>query len=84
MDICRIQHCSLSWKETNFLSVLSGYLGFVPQSKGMLVKLTGCSKLAVDVNVSMNTSVSLHLYCDRLVTCPSSHPLTAEIDSSPN
>merc|ERR1712035_100792 len=58
--------------------VLSGYSGFLPQSKDMHDRLIGVSKLPVGVNVSEWLSVSMWQPCDKLATCPGCTPPLAQ------
>merc|ERR1712035_232177 len=58
--------------------VLSGFSGFLPQSKDMHVRLIGDSKLPVGVNVSVSGCLSMCQPCDKLATCPGCTPPLAQ------
>lgn len=54
--------------------LLSRYSGFLPQSKGMQVRLTGNSKLAQGEKAIVDGCFS-HWPCNELVTCPECNPI---------
>ncbi|MEQ2234531.1 hypothetical protein ILYODFUR_032645 [Ilyodon furcidens] len=69
------------------LHVLTGYSGFLPQSKNVTVRLTGLSTLPLGVNVCVCGCLSCVcvLPCDGLPTCPGCTPPPAHglLDSFP-